>query len=96
MNTAITNRTMGFGAQPFFPPGVDYSTPRAVLPTLQVRHLEPVHAGIAAGECLSERHRIFSRQSSALQEWRSSVWTKRERRRRGAGRLRNCRGRCRV
>jgi uncharacterized protein GlcG (DUF336 family) len=27
MNTAITNRTIGFGAQPFFPPGIDYSTP---------------------------------------------------------------------
>ncbi len=26
MNTAVTNRTIGFGAQPFFPPGVDYST----------------------------------------------------------------------
>jgi uncharacterized protein GlcG (DUF336 family) len=27
MNTAITNRTIGFGAQPFFPPGVDYAAP---------------------------------------------------------------------
>ena len=26
-NTAVTNRTIGFGAQPFFPPGIDYSTP---------------------------------------------------------------------
>jgi uncharacterized protein GlcG (DUF336 family) len=25
-NTAVTNRTIGFGAQPFFPPGIDYST----------------------------------------------------------------------
>src|SRR5439155_24434154 len=25
--TAITNRTIGFGAQPFFPPGIDYSSP---------------------------------------------------------------------
>ena len=27
MGTAVTNRTIGFGAQPFYPPGVDYSTP---------------------------------------------------------------------
>jgi uncharacterized protein GlcG (DUF336 family) len=27
MNTAVTNRTIGFGAQPFFPPGIDYSSP---------------------------------------------------------------------
>ncbi len=26
-NTAITNRTISFGAQPFFPPGIDYSKP---------------------------------------------------------------------
>jgi uncharacterized protein GlcG (DUF336 family) len=25
--TAVTNRTIGFGAQPFFPPGIDYSAP---------------------------------------------------------------------
>ena len=25
--TAVTNRTLGFGAQPFFPPGIDYSSP---------------------------------------------------------------------
>jgi uncharacterized protein GlcG (DUF336 family) len=25
--TAVTNRTIGFGAQPFFPPGIDYSSP---------------------------------------------------------------------
>ncbi len=27
LNTAVTNRTIGFGAQPFFPPGIDYSGP---------------------------------------------------------------------
>ena len=27
MGTAVTNRTIEFGAQPFFPPGIDYSTP---------------------------------------------------------------------
>jgi len=26
MSTAVTNRTIGFGAQPFFPPGIDYSS----------------------------------------------------------------------
>src|SRR5262249_28662047 len=25
--TAVTNRTIGFGAQPFFPPGLDYTSP---------------------------------------------------------------------
>lgn len=27
INTAVTNRTISFGAQPFYPPGIDYSTP---------------------------------------------------------------------
>ena len=27
MGTAITNRTISFGAQPFYPPGIDYSSP---------------------------------------------------------------------
>jgi uncharacterized protein GlcG (DUF336 family) len=27
MGTAVTNRAIGFGAQPFFPPGIDYSSP---------------------------------------------------------------------
>jgi uncharacterized protein GlcG (DUF336 family) len=27
LNTAVTNRTIGFGAQPFFPPGIDGSSP---------------------------------------------------------------------
>jgi hypothetical protein len=27
MKTAVDNHTIGFGAQPFFPPGADYSTP---------------------------------------------------------------------
>jgi uncharacterized protein GlcG (DUF336 family) len=27
MGTAVTNRTIGFGAQPFFPPGIDGSAP---------------------------------------------------------------------
>jgi uncharacterized protein GlcG (DUF336 family) len=27
MGTAVTNRTISFGAQPFFPPGIDYATP---------------------------------------------------------------------
>ena len=27
VNTAVTNRTVGFGAQPFFAPGVDYTKP---------------------------------------------------------------------
>jgi uncharacterized protein GlcG (DUF336 family) len=26
-NTAVTNRTIGFGAQPYFPPGIDYASP---------------------------------------------------------------------
>jgi len=27
INTAVTNRTIEFGSEPFYPPGVDYSTP---------------------------------------------------------------------
>jgi len=32
MGTAVTNRTIGFGAQPFFPPGIDGSSPGPFFP----------------------------------------------------------------
>jgi len=32
MNTAVTNRTISFGAQPFYPPGIDGSSPGPFFP----------------------------------------------------------------
>jgi uncharacterized protein GlcG (DUF336 family) len=35
MNTAVTNRTISFGAQPFYPPGIDYAAPGPFFPLYQ-------------------------------------------------------------
>jgi len=45
MNTAVTNRTIGFGAQPFFPPGVDYSTPGPFFQLYKFDTLNPCTQG---------------------------------------------------
>ena len=45
MNTAVTNRTIGFGAQPFFPPGIDYSTPGPFFGLYQFDALNPCTQG---------------------------------------------------
>ena len=45
MNTAVTNRTIGFGAQPFFPPGVDYSTPGPFFDLYKFDTLNPCTQG---------------------------------------------------
>ena len=40
MGTAVTNRTISFGAQPFYPPGIDYSTPG---PFFTLYHYDTLH-----------------------------------------------------
>jgi uncharacterized protein GlcG (DUF336 family) len=45
MNTAVTNRTIGFAAQPFFPPGVDYSTPGPFFNLYKFDTLNPCTQG---------------------------------------------------
>jgi uncharacterized protein GlcG (DUF336 family) len=45
MNTAVTNRTIGFGAQPFFPPGIDYSTPGPFFNLYKFDDLNPCTQG---------------------------------------------------
>ena len=58
IGTAVTNRTIGFGAQPLFPPGIDGIVARAVLSSLHARRREPVHAGRRYG-AESEWRRFF-------------------------------------
>ncbi|HYL37574.1 MAG TPA: heme-binding protein [Bryobacteraceae bacterium] len=48
MGTAVTNRTIGFGAQPFYPPGVDYSTPGPFFDLYKFDALNPCTQGSQA------------------------------------------------
>jgi uncharacterized protein GlcG (DUF336 family) len=48
MGTAITNRTISFGAQPFYPPGVDYSTPGPFFDLYKFDTLNPCTQGSQA------------------------------------------------
>jgi uncharacterized protein GlcG (DUF336 family) len=48
MGTAVTNRTISFGAQPFYPPGVDYSTPGPFFQLYQFDTLHPCTQGSQA------------------------------------------------
>lgn len=45
MNTAVTNRTIGFGAQPFFPPGINYSGPGPFFDLYKLDTLNPCTQG---------------------------------------------------
>ena len=45
INTAITNRTIGFGAQPFYPPGIDFSDPGPFFGLYQFDALNPCTQG---------------------------------------------------
>ena len=45
MGTAVTNRTISFGAQPFYPPGIDYSTPGPFFSLYQFDTLHPCTQG---------------------------------------------------
>src|SRR5579883_107540 len=48
MGTAVTNRTISFGAQPFYPPGVDYSTPGPFFSLYKYDTLNPCTQGSQA------------------------------------------------
>jgi len=48
MGTAVTNRTISFGAQPLYPPGVDGSTPGPFFPLYQFDTLNPCTQGSQA------------------------------------------------
>ncbi len=45
MNTAITNRTISFGAQPFYPPGIDYASPGPFFELYKFDTLHPCTQG---------------------------------------------------
>ena len=45
LNTAVTNRTIGFGAQPFYPPGIDFSAPGPFFGLYQFDTLNPCTQG---------------------------------------------------
>jgi len=48
MGTAVTNRTISFGAQPLYPPGIDGSTPGPFFPLYQFDTLNPCTQGSQA------------------------------------------------
>jgi uncharacterized protein GlcG (DUF336 family) len=48
MRTAVTNRTISFGAQPFFPPGIDYATPGPFFNLYKFDTLNPCTQGSQA------------------------------------------------
>lgn len=45
LNTAVTNRTIGFGAQPLYPPGIDFTDPGPFFPLYQFDALHPCTQG---------------------------------------------------
>ena len=45
LGTAVTNRTIGFGAQPFYPPGIDYSRPGPFFNLYKFDTLNPCTQG---------------------------------------------------
>ena len=86
MGTAVTNRTIGFGAQPLFPPGIDGSGrgPSSIYTRRMWRI--PAHRDFRRpAEQQQKRHCFFSRAAwgcTAMAFWWAD-W--RERRRRGSG-----------
>jgi uncharacterized protein GlcG (DUF336 family) len=49
MGTAVTNRTIGFGAQPLFPPGIDGSSPGPFFNLYQLDAVNPCTQGFQGG-----------------------------------------------
>jgi Haem-degrading len=45
LGTAVTNRTIGFGAQPFFPPGIQNTPPGPFFPLFQFDTANPCTQG---------------------------------------------------
>ncbi len=48
MGTAVTNRTISFGAQPFYPPGIDYASPGPFFNLYKFDTLNPCTQGSQA------------------------------------------------
>ena len=64
MGTAVTNRTISFGAQPFFPPGIDGSSSGPFFNLYLQDVANPLHAGDGGGtrQRQQERNRFFPRK----------------------------------
>jgi uncharacterized protein GlcG (DUF336 family) len=69
--TAVTNRTISFGSQPFFPPGNRRFPSRPVFRPLCQRHRQSLLPGEPATESEPKRHRFLSRQHAPLQKRRA-------------------------
>ena len=79
MGTAVTNRTIGYGAQPLFPPGIDGSSPGPFFQSLPAGRGKPLHAGISACWTESKWCRIFSRIGAAISQWSARGRSRRQR-----------------
>src|SRR4026208_116258 len=64
--TAVTNRTIGFGSQPLFTPGIDGSGPGPFFNLFLFDLAHPSPQGSSTRQCQSERSRIFPWQSAPL------------------------------
>ncbi len=75
MGTAVTNRTLGFGAQPLFPPGINGSSPGPFFGLYTQDAANPCTQGAdrrdLPGQRESERYRVFPGLGAALREWRA-------------------------
>lgn len=88
--TAVTNRSIGFRAQPFFPSGINNSQPGPFFELFGFDQRKSVHAGAAGEEREPERDRVFSGGVGAVvSQWGDGGWAGSLRPRRGAGRLRD-------
>ena len=101
MGTAVTNRTIGFGAQPFFPPGIDGSAAGPFFNLFLQDVNKPCTQGFQvpgpswpAGQ--SKRNRILPRLRAAVHQWSACRRPGRQRRRRRSGRFRHRRRRRRI
>jgi len=66
MGTAVTNRTIGFGGQPIYPPGIDGTPPGPFFPLYLFDTLHPCTQGSQAPNAKSKRRRVFPRRRAAL------------------------------
>ena len=73
MGTAVTNRTIGFGSQPLFPPGIDGIGPRPFLQSISAGFGEPVHARCAGGRGQRNRKAAWCFFPAALALYKNGV-----------------------
>ena len=90
MGTAVTNRTIGFGAQPIYPPGIDGTAPGPFFPLYQFDTLNPCTQGSDTSYKPNQNGIVFfPGRCPALQKRRPGRRPRRQRRRRRPGRLRH-------